>query len=91
LVENKAATIEALGNVDIKASTLNNLNGGVTWTTTQQSQQVVEFTPSGSNLRFKADEVLTVRLASSIWGVYWVAVPASDTGSSTRLLIPSPT
>ena len=91
VLENRAATVEALGNVDIEATRLDNLNAGVTWRMDQKSEQVVEFTPSGSNLRFKASEVLTARLLFDADGtVGWMAVPIGDTASSTRLLIPSP-
>ncbi|RZL99927.1 MAG: hypothetical protein EOP73_18075, partial [Variovorax sp.] len=97
LLENKAATIEALGNVAIRANTLNNLNGGVTWRMDPTRRQVVEFTPSGSTVRFKASDVLVATLTSSPDGVLgWTAVAGTTPGAlgatavSTRLLIPSP-
>lgn len=97
VLENKAATIEALNNVGIKATALNNLNGSVTWRMDQTTAQVVEFTPSGSTLQFKGSDVLIATLTASPNGVFgWTAVAGSaasavsETAVSTRLLIPSP-
>ncbi|MGI4780068.1 MAG: filamentous hemagglutinin N-terminal domain-containing protein [Janthinobacterium lividum] len=97
VLENKAATIEALNNVGITANTLSNLNGGVTWRMEQTTAQVVEFTPSGSTLQFKGSDVLIATLTASPNGVFgWTAVAGfaasavSATAVSTRLLIPSP-
>ncbi|MDB5878207.1 MAG: putative filamentous hemagglutinin, partial [Variovorax sp.] len=91
LLENKAATIEALNNVGITASTLNNLNGGVTWHMDQTTEQVVEFAPPGSSVRFKASDVLIARLTGSGWtAVPGFAPDTNDNNPSTRLLIPSP-
>ncbi|MGJ7580840.1 hemagglutinin repeat-containing protein [Variovorax sp. RHLX14] len=91
LLENKAATIEALNNVDIKATTLKNLNGGVTWRMEPKTEQVLEFAPPGSTERFKASDVLIASFTASGWtAVPGFAPDTDDNNANTRLLIPSP-
>ncbi|MBB4223937.1 two-partner secretion domain-containing protein [Variovorax guangxiensis] len=99
-INNHAATIEATGNVSIIAATLNNTNGGVTWTLQPgDSKQVVEYTLPGSSTRYKADEVLISFGGFQPFpdtGWYgWTAASAANpltAGSNpyARLLVPSP-
>ncbi|SEF28809.1 Haemagluttinin repeat-containing protein [Variovorax sp. NFACC28] len=99
-VNNRAATIEATGDVDIKTTTLNNTNGGVTWTLQPgESKQVVEYTLPGSSTRYKAEEVLISfgglqQFPDTGWNS-WNAASAANpltAGSDpyARLLVPSP-
>lgn len=91
LLENRAATIEALNNVDIRSTTLDNLNGGVTWYMEPKTEQVLEFTPSNSTLRFKASEVFVARGTRTGWtATHGVAPDTTNDAAGTRLLIPSP-
>jgi filamentous hemagglutinin len=60
-LSNHAATIEALGRVDIGATQLHNTNGGVTWTMAQGPRtHVVEYAVPGSAQRWKAEDVLFI-------------------------------
>ncbi|MBB1602286.1 hypothetical protein A9977_19795 [Variovorax sp. UMC13] len=60
-LSNHAATIEALGRVDIGATQLHNTNGGVTWTMEQGPRtHVVEYAVPGSAQRWKAEDVLFI-------------------------------
>ncbi|WP_307867051.1 polymorphic toxin-type HINT domain-containing protein, partial [Variovorax sp. E3] len=99
-IDNHAATIEATGNVDIKTTTLNNTNGGVTWTLQPGTpQNFVEYELPGSGIRYKADEVLIgfgglTQFPDTGWNG-WTAASAANpltAGSNpyARLLIPSP-
>lgn len=99
-INNRAATIEATGNIDIKTATLNNTNGGVTWALQPGSSQfVVEYEVPGNSKRWKADEVLIgfgglLQFPDTGWNG-WAADSASNplrAGSDpyARLLIPSP-
>ncbi|KQW55919.1 hypothetical protein ASC92_17830 [Variovorax sp. Root411] len=99
-LDNRAATIEATGNVDIKATTLNNTNGGVTWALQPgATQNVVEYEVPGSSTRYKADEVLISfgglqQFPDTGWNA-WNAASAANpltAGSDpyARLLVPSP-
>ncbi|WP_080647876.1 two-partner secretion domain-containing protein [Variovorax atrisoli] len=99
-INNRAATIEATGDIDIKTTTLNNTNGGVTWTLQSgESKQVVEYTLPGSTTRYKAEEVLISfgglqQFPDTGWNS-WNAASAANpltAGSDpyARLLVPSP-
>ncbi|RTD83401.1 filamentous hemagglutinin N-terminal domain-containing protein [Variovorax atrisoli] len=99
-INNRAATIEATGDIDIKTTTLNNTNGGVTWTLQSgESKQVVEYTLPGSSTRYKAEEVLISfgglqQFPDTGWNS-WNAASAANpltAGSDpyARLLVPSP-
>lgn len=99
-VDNHAATIEATGNVDIKTTTLNNTNGGVTWALQPGTpRSVVEYEIPGSSTRYKADDVLIgfgglQQFPDTGWNS-WNAASAANpltAGSDpyARLLVPSP-
>ncbi|WP_256099222.1 filamentous hemagglutinin N-terminal domain-containing protein [Variovorax sp. SG517] len=99
-VNNRAATIEATGDVAIKTTTLDNTNGGVTWTLQPgESKQVVEYTLPGSGTRYKAEDVLISfgglqQFPDTGWNA-WTAASAANpltAGSNpyARLLVPSP-
>nr|WP_161988060.1 hemagglutinin repeat-containing protein [Variovorax guangxiensis] len=96
VLTNHAATIEALGNLDISAGTLKNTNGGVTWMMVPgDSTHVVEYAVSGSAQRWKASDVLFAELVSLGGWSRFSGIAASDpyaTGSNPnyKLLLPSP-
>lgn len=99
-INNRAATIEATGNVDIKTAQLNNTNGGVTWALQPGTpQSVVEYTLPGSSTRYKADEVLIgfgglIQFPETGWNSWHAASAANPLTAGSdpyaRLLIPSP-
>ncbi|BEP53035.1 hypothetical protein GmRootV118_02790 [Variovorax sp. V118] len=72
-LNNHAATIEAVGNADIKANVLNNTNGGVTWSTQTASdgQQHTEYALPGSSTRYDASQLVFVITQGPAMGVLW--------------------
>lgn len=97
VVNNHAATIEALGNVNIAATTLNNTNGGVTWTIQPgATRNVVEYAVAGSADRLAPDQVRYVvnyfepGVPGPRFMTYSAATPMFAGGqASTQLLVPS--
>ncbi|WP_307579487.1 hemagglutinin repeat-containing protein [Variovorax paradoxus] len=72
-VNNRAATIEATRNIDIKTNVLNNTNGGVTWTTQTVSDgtQHTEYALPGSATRYDPSQLVFVITQGPAMGVLW--------------------
>ncbi|MGJ7488890.1 filamentous hemagglutinin N-terminal domain-containing protein [Variovorax sp. ZT4R33] len=93
-VNNRAATIEAIGNVTIGAAVLNNTNGGVTYTTVAgPSEHVVEYAVPGSGERVPASDVVFTLgwRYSTPWdtvGSVRADDPSVETRSSYKIFVP---
>ncbi|ADU38106.1 hemagglutinin repeat-containing protein [Variovorax paradoxus] len=101
VLNNHAATIEAVQDMDIKANVLNNTNGGVTWTTqtTSDGKQHTEYALPGSSTRYDPSQLVFVtvqgpsvdfeHLMGYLWPsfVSYAAGPVS--GQFSGILVPS--
>ena len=101
VLNNHAATIEAVQDMDIKANVLNNTNGGVTWTTQTISdgKQHTEYALPGSATRYDPSQLVFVSVGGPsvdfehLMGVLWpsfvsyAAGPVS--GQFSGILVPS--
>ncbi|CAN7367595.1 two-partner secretion domain-containing protein [Variovorax paradoxus] len=101
VLNNHAATIEAVQDMDIKANVLNNTNGGVTWTTqtTSDGKQHTEYALPGSSTRYDPSQLVFVtvqgpsvdfeHLMGYLWPSFVSHAAGPVSGQFSGILVPS--
>ncbi|CAN7363296.1 hemagglutinin repeat-containing protein [Variovorax paradoxus] len=101
VLNNHAATIEAVQDMDIKANVLNNTNGGVTWTTqtTSDGKQHTEYALPGSSTRYDPSQLVFVtvqgpsvdfeHLMGYLWPSFVSHAAGPTSGQFSGILVPS--
>ncbi|AGU53511.1 putative filamentous hemagglutinin [Variovorax paradoxus B4] len=101
VLNNHAATIEAVQDMDIKANVLNNTNGGVTWTTqtTSDGKQHTEYALPGSSTRYDPSQLVFVtvqgpsvdfeHLMGYLWPSFVSHTAGPVSGQFSGILVPS--
>ncbi|WP_341887202.1 hemagglutinin repeat-containing protein [Variovorax sp. YR752] len=100
-LNNHAATIEAVGNADIKTNVLNNTNGGVTWSTqtTSDGREHREYALPGSSTRYDPSQLVFVtvqgpsvdfeHLMGYLWPSFVSYAAGPVFGQFSGILVPS--